>query len=88
VKRALEVMRGLCFRFMYMRKEHVWKEERVVFPVHVHVKRARVDRREGCVSGSCTCEKGTWKEERVVFPVHVHVKRARGKERGFWFRFM
>jgi hypothetical protein len=47
-----------------------------------------VERKEGCVSGSCTCEKGTQKEKRVVFPVHVNVKRARGKERGLYFWFM
>ncbi len=47
-----------------------------------------MERREGCISGSCTGEKGTWKEKRVVIPVHVHEKRARGKERGLCFRFM
>ncbi len=58
-----------------------------MFPVYVHVKRARGKKRD-CVSGSCACEKSTWKEKRVVFPVHVHVKRARGKKRGLCFRFM
>ncbi len=56
VQRARGKEIGLCFRVMYMGKEHM-------------------ERKEGCVSGSCTCtcEKSIWKGERVVFPVSVHV---------------
>ncbi len=51
--------------------------KRVVFPVHVHVKRALAVMRGLCFR-SCifTCEKSIWNEESVLFPVHVHVKEA------------